>query len=188
MCLSGQRWPEEKGRCSQVMLKADDIEFRVMRWASNWLSDPERFGALLEGFRLKLEESGGLDSLNRARERLETLDKEKGRVLLQHQRGYINDGEMDLKIRALNEQSEYFRDELARAEAECGHILGAIETLRDGMLPPTPIEVMLRRLTVTGLLYPDDLQCTLNLDSLLLTGQAERKTSWPGAPDCGRAG
>lgn len=49
-----------------------------------------------------------------AQAKLNDVGVERGRVLLQHQHGHIDDGELDLKMRAINERMESHVDEVRR--------------------------------------------------------------------------
>ena len=65
------------------------------------------------------------------------MDAELGRTLLQHQRGYIDDGELDVRMKGINERMEYFQNELVKLGTEAARASESLEAVQRWMPPTT---------------------------------------------------
>ena len=77
------------------------------------------------------------------------MEAERGRTLLQHQRGYIDDGELDVRMKGINERVEYFQSELAQLETEAADAADALEAVQGWMDAAQHIAARLDSLTDT---------------------------------------
>jgi hypothetical protein len=58
-------------------------------WVTDWLLDDDYLKALRHDYQKRLEEGSDLERLKNLTEKLEALDREHGKVLQQHQKGYL---------------------------------------------------------------------------------------------------
>ena len=86
MCNGGT-----KADCPRPTLNAGAIEKLVWDSVTEFISRPEQVQALLEARQRDLESGATLENVVKGRDRLSQVDAERGRALLQHQRGSIND-------------------------------------------------------------------------------------------------
>jgi site-specific DNA recombinase len=129
VCLSGSRYQDRCGACAHPRFNADDLEFRLTKWVYRYLLDPEQLQALKDGYIKRLKDGGGMEALHRAKENLKQLDEESKRVLIGYEKGYRSEAEMELRMKGINEQREYFQDELQRLEASYGDLEAQVEAL-----------------------------------------------------------
>ncbi|MFB3098011.1 MAG: hypothetical protein ACE1ZZ_04995, partial [Dehalococcoidia bacterium] len=94
-----------------------------------------------------LESGETLENVVKGRERLSQVDAERGRTLLQHQRGYINDGELDVRMKGINERIEYFQTELVKLETEAARASESLEAVQGWMDAAQHIAARLETLT-----------------------------------------
>ncbi len=86
----------------------------VWKAVTDFLTDPAEIRAIIQERQRDLGEGGAKTQMEAAQARLNDVEVERGRVLLQHQHGHINDSELDLKMRAINERMESHVDEVRR--------------------------------------------------------------------------
>lgn len=120
-CTSGLR-PDLYGHCKPTKINARKLERRVLEYMREWLQDPERFQQLRDDYLNRLQEGGGLETVTKARKRLEEIEAERGRLVTAFQKSYINEAELDLKFKGLNEEREYHEEVLDRAQRETGDL------------------------------------------------------------------
>ena len=65
-----------------------------------------------------LLEGEGKSVLDRAKSQLNEVEAERGRVLMQHQQGYIFDTELSLKMQGIEERLEHHLGEFQRLSSE----------------------------------------------------------------------
>lgn len=94
MCNGGT-----KAGCPRPTMYARSIETLVWNAVSDFISRPEQVKTLLAARQSDLESGGTLENVVKARERLSRMEDERGRTLLQHQRGYITDSELDVRMK-----------------------------------------------------------------------------------------
>ena len=77
----------------------------------------------------QLEETGTLPELEKARALQQKLQDGRERVLNIYQKGYIDAGELDLKMKMIDEHLEAVTEDVERLEAQAGDMQGAIARL-----------------------------------------------------------
>ena len=142
MCNGGT-----KAGCPRPTLQAGAIEKLVWDAVTEFISRPEQVQALLEARQHDLESGATLENVVKGRERLSQVDAERGRTLLQHQRGYINDGELDVRMKGINERMEYFQNELVKLETEAARATEALEAVQGWLDATSHIAARLETLT-----------------------------------------
>jgi site-specific DNA recombinase len=142
MCNGGS-----KAGCPRPTMHVRSIEALVWETVANFILRPEQVKALLESQQTALESGETLENVVKARGHLAQVEAERGRALLQHQRGYIDDGELDIRMKGTNERIEYFQDELARLEAEATQATKALEILQGWLCEAHHIAARLENLT-----------------------------------------
>lgn len=100
--------------CPKTHIYANAIEPVVWKAVTDFLTDPAEIRAIIQERQRDLGEGGAKTQMEAAQARLNDVEVERGRVLLQHQHGHINDSELDLKMRAINERMESHVDEVRR--------------------------------------------------------------------------
>jgi len=105
------------GDCPRKRVNANSIEPAIWEAVTNFLTNPAQIHALIEARQEELAEGGG-DHLEATRTKLAEVEAERGRVLSQHQQGYINDKELDLKMRTITERLEHLTGEIRRLALE----------------------------------------------------------------------
>lgn len=126
---------------------ARSIETLVWNAVSDFISRPEQAKTLLAARQSDLESGGTLENVVKARERLSRMEDERGRTLLQHQRGYITDSELDVRMKGVNERIEYFQDEFEKLEIEAAGATEALEGVHNWMDAAQHIAVRLDTLS-----------------------------------------
>ena len=142
MCNGGT-----KAGCPRPTMYARSIETLVWNAVSDFISRPEQVKTLLAARQSDLESGGTLENVVKARERLSRMEDERGRTLLQHQRGYITDSELDVRMKGVNERIEYFQDELEKLEIEAAGATEALEAVHVWMDAAQHIAVRLDTLS-----------------------------------------
>jgi hypothetical protein len=128
-CPRGYRYANLYGSCAQPHVNAREVEERLTLWMLKSLGEYRRFRSVLEKKRHRLEESGNIEAIERAKARLTELDQERSRVMISFERGWCTQEEAELRLKAIREERELRQEELDRAEAECGNILEVIEQM-----------------------------------------------------------
>ena len=142
MCNGGT-----KAGCPRPTINAPTIEKLVWDSVASFISRPEQIQALLEARQRDLESGETLENVVKGRERLSQVDAERGRTLLQHQRGYIDDGELDVRMKGINERLEYFQTELVKLETEAARATEALEAVQGWLDATSHIATRLESLT-----------------------------------------
>ena len=128
MCNGGT-----KAGCPRPTMYARSIEALVWNKVAEFISRPEQVEVLLAARQSDLESGGTMENVVKGRERLSQVEAERGRTLLQHQRGYINDNELDVRMKGINERLEYFQSELTLLETEAAGANQALEAIQGWM-------------------------------------------------------
>jgi DNA invertase Pin-like site-specific DNA recombinase len=115
--------------CTRPKLNANKVEVLVWRWFNLWLVDHEHVDSLIEKRRQYLAENGVEASLVRHREALASLDQEKTRLLTAYQKGYLSEGDLDIRMKQIREGQEYYQGEIDRIKGEVDHLQEAIDAL-----------------------------------------------------------
>ena len=115
--------------CSKPKMNANKIEVLVWRWFNLWLIDQDHVDSLIEKRRKYLDENGVEASLARYREALASLDQEKARLLTAYKKGYLSEGDLDIRMKGIKEGQEYYQGEVDRIKGEVDHVQDAIEAL-----------------------------------------------------------
>jgi hypothetical protein len=74
-------------------------------------------------------ENGVESSLNRYRDGLDSLDQEKTRLITAYQKGYLSEGDLDIRMKGIKEEEQYYQGEIDRLKSEAGHLEEAIAAL-----------------------------------------------------------
>ena len=125
-CLRAVR---QTAGCSRPRVSANKIEVLAWRWFNLWLVDHEHVDNLIEKRRRYLTENGVEASLARYREALTSLDQEKTRLLTAFQKGYLSEGDLDIRMKQIREGQEYYQGEIDKIKGEVDHLQDAIEAL-----------------------------------------------------------
>ncbi len=128
-------------------INAPTIEKLIWNSVAEFISRPEQVQALLEARQRDLASGATLENIVKGRERLSQVEAERGRTLLQHQRGYINDGELDVRMKGINERMEYFQNELVKLGTEAARANEALEAVQGWMDATSHIAARLETLT-----------------------------------------
>ena len=142
MCNGGT-----KAGCPRPTINAPTIEKLVWDSVTEFISRPEQVQALLEARQRDLESGATLENVVKGRKRLSQVEAERGRTLLQHQRGYIEDGELDVRMKGINERMEYFQNELVKLDKEAARATEAVEAVQGWMDATSRIAVRLETLS-----------------------------------------
>jgi hypothetical protein len=126
LCIRATR---HKAGCTRPKLNANKIEVLAWRWFNLWLIDHEHVDSLIEKRRRYLAENGVEASLARYREALTSLDQEKTRLLTAFQKGYLSEGDLDIRMKQIREGQEYYQGEIDKIKGEVDHLQEAIEAL-----------------------------------------------------------
>ena len=90
-------------------------------------------GALIRERKDILASKGIIPEITKAQKRQDHTEAERGRVLGQHQKGYLTEGELDLKMREIQERNEFHAHELVRMQRELEDAEELIEVLENFM-------------------------------------------------------
>ena len=99
-------------------MSALQLERAVWQTISDLLTSPSTVKELIESRRQEFERGGAGAELDRVRSVIESTQRERGRRLGQHAKGYITDAELDLALRGVTERIERYSEELKRLERE----------------------------------------------------------------------
>lgn len=113
-----RRTKHHNADCPRKSMSAARIEGLVWDRLKDRLEHPDSINILIDARRKELEENGVTDSLARATNNLDDVEAERGRILTQHAKGFINDDELGLKISGIAERREYFAEKIANLETE----------------------------------------------------------------------
>ncbi len=126
--------------------------------------------------------TGNYDSLQRYREQLDKLESERGRLINTYTKGYLSEAELNLRMRSVIEQKEYYNHEILRLESEFEGVedtlkwieaipqgwnedLTLFALMTDGELTPF-FQRFLKEITVTVQHSSDDVECVFKLGNL----------------------
>ena len=128
ICGRGKRL---HGSCPRINVSAQLIEGIVWSELTRFLTEPAGAEAIVADRRRQLEEGGVAAEAQRIQERLAELEVQRGRVLYQHQRGFITDSELDLKLTGMREGIEHYQQDLGLLESETAALAETLDFLSD---------------------------------------------------------
>jgi site-specific DNA recombinase len=128
-CLSGARYSDRCGACARPRFNADHLESEVFDWLYRLLSDPEYLEELKDGYMRRLRDGGGMELLAKARKQLDALEEEAKRVLITFEKGHRDEAEMELRMKSIREQREFYQEELQGIEAAYGDLEAQVQAL-----------------------------------------------------------
>lgn len=123
------QWGTKAG-CPRPTINAPTIEKLVWDSVAEFISRPEQIQLLLKARRQDLENGATLENVVKGQGHLSQVEAERGRTLLQHQRGYFDDGELDARMKGIDGRMEYFQSELVKLETEAARATEALEAVQ----------------------------------------------------------
>jgi DNA invertase Pin-like site-specific DNA recombinase len=116
-CSKGRSYTKHTG-CPKPTIGAKKIESIVWELVSDYLKHTERIHAIIAERRRQYEETGTMDALDKLRSRISEVEEERARALTMFQKGYINDAELDLRMRSITERIEMYAADLEMLEGQ----------------------------------------------------------------------
>lgn len=104
--------------CPRPRIKADLLEEVVWDTVKRLLEDPESIREMLAARRREFEERGAWAELERARRRLEEVEREEERAVTAFVKGYIDERGLEVQLKFIRERKEYYQEEVCRLERE----------------------------------------------------------------------
>ncbi|MCH7786233.1 MAG: recombinase family protein [Chloroflexi bacterium] len=126
-CIVG-RYKKDAG-CVRRSIGAVKIEKAVWEVVKDVLEHPEMVMKLIDDRRRSIEETGSHAEMDRARNELEKVEEERQRALTVFQKGYLNEAELDIRMKSINERREMYREDLDRMESEVNDYERQVEML-----------------------------------------------------------
>ena len=117
--------------CPRRTISSSMVEKIVWDEVTRFLTNPDQLRALVDERRQHLEEGGTLTELTSAQVKVGDVEHEKGRTVNLYTKGYIDEKELDLRLKGVIEREEYFKAEVVRLEAETAGASRALEALED---------------------------------------------------------
>ena len=130
VCNTGKRPVNVLGRtCPKRTISARLVEQVVWEEITRFLTDPTQLRTLIDERRQHLEEGGVLADLESARTKVAEVEKEKGRTLNLYTLGHIDETDLDVRLKGVDERLEYYQVEVSRLEAGAANANQALEAL-----------------------------------------------------------
>ncbi len=162
--------------CPKTLIYANAIEPVVWKAVTDFLTDPAEIRAIVQERQRDLAEGGARTQMDSAQSKLNDVEVERGRVLLQHQHGHLDDAELELKMHSIKERIESHANELHRLSidgdeskeilrglddfiASTQHITERIDTMDEGERAEL-VKLLVDRVTVNA----DSCQITMALE------------------------
>ncbi len=133
--------------CPTTYIYGKAIEPIVWKAVVDFLTNPEEVKALINAREHDLRDGGMMAELGKARGQMEAVESEKGRAFQLFQKGYVSEGELDIRMKGITEPLEFFGDEVYRLETEASQIATALEYLQDLMTVSAEITSRLDTMT-----------------------------------------
>lgn len=131
------RCPEKgnrRGACNQSQIGRKKLENIVWEKVKEILEHPEHIRANIEEMQRQFVETGTHAEMEDMRLELEKLEEERYRALTAFQKGYLEEEELDIRMKSVSERREMFRGELDKMESEFNNIQQRIESIDQFMI------------------------------------------------------
>jgi hypothetical protein len=91
--------------------------------------EQEHIDNLIEKHKSHLTENGVEASLAQYHDALDSLNQEKTRLSTAYQKGYLTEGDLDIRMKGIKEGELYYQGEIDRIKGEVDHLEEAIDAL-----------------------------------------------------------
>ena len=135
VCNKGKR---QGGGCPKRSIAAQLVEQVVWDEITRFLTDPTQLRTLINERRQHLEEGGAFADLDSARAKVSEVEQEKGRTINLYTLGHIDEADLDVRLKGVNERLEYYQVEVVRLEAEAANANQALEVWPETPILPKP--------------------------------------------------
>lgn len=96
--------------CPKTAMGANKIEALVWDQVRSLIERPNSVKAMLNEKRRQFEETGSHEEMDRARSKLEATDEERQRALTAFQKGYLDEVELDVRMKSIRERQELYEE------------------------------------------------------------------------------
>ena len=180
VCTDGRH-----GRLGCVRPRIGAIKLEALVWAEVQavIENPGTVKALIEERRAELERTGTLAEADRIGKAIEDIDGERKRAITAFTKGYVDDGELDVRMKGINERREMHEVELSRLKADVDdyerqrdmlddfvEVSGRVRDRLDNLTHAERTELM--RAMVTKVVVGADIQVAMAISGARVNGEA----------------
>lgn len=98
--------------CPRPYISASKLETAVWAKLAEALQHPEQLEVMTAELRAEYEQTGTLQEVQRLQDAIEDCERERQRAVTAFQKGYVQEDELDVRMRSINERREMYQMEL----------------------------------------------------------------------------
>ena len=118
-----------QGGCARSTIGALKLERIVWEQVREVIENPGVVRLIVEKRREELKETGTLADVERLNKRLDALETERHRTVSTFAKGYIDEGELDIRMRSISERQKMVAEEIERMRSHVGDYDAQLEAL-----------------------------------------------------------
>ena len=117
--------------CPNPYLGARKLENSIWDSILSLIEKPDELINIMDRRRTQFEQNGTTTEMTRLQNLMDDIETERGRALSLFQKGYIDEDELDLRMKSILERSEMYVNDLERIKSEAENFEQRLRVLKD---------------------------------------------------------